>query len=340
MRDKILILSNESISKKNGNYYCDNLDIKSIPEDLTKRSDVLLIGRLSKAERYHKIEKSNVYAALNFFSFIKQTYLEVKKNQNLKFLIISITPFTFVASIIIFILKKKPFVYLRSDGFEEYKSIFGFLGPVIYQVMFSITSKTSKLISCRKHILKKNDGKIVSPSHLTEKWFKNLKTVSINNASLLYVGRLKIEKGIFSFLKIFEGLENKFSLTIVSSKKMHKKIENKKNIKLIDSRNEDDLIKIYDENNIFILPSFTEGHPQVLDEALARLRPVIIFEEISHVKRNRSGVFICKRDKFSLIEKINYILNNYESIQHEIKKNINILPTRAKFIKELENIIF
>ena len=340
MRNKVLIISNESISKKNENYYCDNLDIKSIPEDLTKRSDVKLIGRLSKDQRYHKIEKSNVFPAPNFFSFIKQIYLEIKNNQNLKFLIISITPFTFMASILIFILKKKPFVYLRSDGFEEYKSIFGFLGPVIYQVMFSITVKTSKLISCRKHILKNNEGKIVSPSHLTEKWFQNLKTVSINNANLLYVGRIKIEKGIFSFLKILEDTENRFSFTIVSSQKMHKKIENKKNIKLIDSRNEDDLIKIYDQNNIFILPSYTEGHPQVLDEALARLRPVIVFDEISHVKRDRSGVFVCKRDKFSLIEKINYILKNYESIQNEIKKNINNLPTRTKFIKELENIIF
>ena len=51
MRDKILIISNESISKKNGNYFCDNLDIKSIPEDLTKRSDVILIGRPLKSRK-------------------------------------------------------------------------------------------------------------------------------------------------------------------------------------------------------------------------------------------------------------------------------------------------
>ena len=50
MRNKILIISNESISKKNGNYFCDNLDIKSIPEDFTKRSDVILIGRLQKSK--------------------------------------------------------------------------------------------------------------------------------------------------------------------------------------------------------------------------------------------------------------------------------------------------
>ena len=52
-------------------------------------------------------------------------------------------------------------------------------------------------------------------------------------------------------------------------------------------------------------------------------------------------VFVCKRDKSLVIEKINYILKNYESNSEiEIKKNINNLPTRAKFIKELENIIF
>ena len=43
-------------------------------------------------------------------------------------------------------------------------------------------------------------------------------------------------------------------------------------------------MKFYDDHNIFILPSFTEAHPQVLDEALSRFRPVIVFSEISHVK--------------------------------------------------------
>ena len=41
------------------------------------------------------------------------------------------------------------------------------------------------------------------------------------------------------------------------------------------------MIKFYDNSNIFILPSFTEGHPMVLLESLARLRPVIIFNEIN-----------------------------------------------------------
>ena len=64
----------------------------------------------------------------------------------------------------------------------------------------------------------------------------------------------------------------------------------------------DSIIEIYDNHNIFILPSFTEGHPQVLDEALSRLRPVIIFDDISHVVGNREGIFIAKRNAKSLTE--------------------------------------
>ena len=85
------------------------------------------------------------------------------------------------------------------------------------------------------------------------------------------------------------------------------------------------------------MPSFTEAHPQVLDEALARHKPVIIFEEISHVARDRKGIFISKRNIESLKETVNYIIQNYINIQTEIKKNI--LPTKKQFIEELKDIL-
>ena len=73
----------------------------------------------------------------------------------------------------------------------------------------------------------------------------------------------------------------------------------------------------------------------MLDESLARLRPVIIFKEIEHVKRNREGVFVCDRN-YKLIENIIiYINNNYENIVFKIKKNN--LPTK-NFINELKKL--
>ena len=96
-------------------------------------------------------------------------------------------------------------------------------------------------------------------------------------------------------------------------------------------------MEIYDEHNIFILPSFTEGHPQVLDESLSRLRPVIIFPEISHVKRNKEGVFIAERNSESLKIKIKFIMDNYKNIQEKIINNK--FPTKKVFLKEITEII-
>ena len=76
------------------------------------------------------------------------------------------------------------------------------------------------------------------------------------------------------------------------------------------------MIKIYDEHNIFILPSFTEGHPMVLLEALSRRRPVIIFEDIEHVIGNKKGVFVAKRNFLNFFG----ILNHIKKIIKKFKK--------------------
>ena len=94
---------------------------------------------------------------------------------------------------------------------------------------------------------------------------------------------------------------------------------------------------MFDGHNIFILPSFTEGSPKVILESLARLRPIIVFTEIKHVKLNFEGIFICKRNSSSLEKKINYILNNYVTIQNKMKKNI--LPNKINFQKGLIKIL-
>ena len=83
--------------------------------------------------------------------------------------------------------------------------------------------------------------------------------------------------------------ENVFLLKVKGSEDPYSPIVaaiDQKNVSIYEvENNKQRLIKFYDDHNIFILPSFTEGHPQVLDEALARLRPVIVFDEIKHVKR-------------------------------------------------------
>ena len=86
-----------------------------------------------------------------------------------------------------------------------------------------------------------------------------------------------------------------------------------------------------------ILPSFTEGQPPVVEESLARRRPVIIFEEIKHIINDRKGIFVSKRNVDTLIKTTNYVMQNYNEIQEDIKKNK--FPLKEDMIKEISGII-
>ena len=337
-KETLVIISNEKISCSDGKFYCDNIDIKSIPEELNKTFKILLIGRKIKVEkRSNLINLKKILVASNIFSYLLSIYKQFK-NKSTKYLIISINPYSFIACLLLLIFKKNFYVYLRSNGYEEYRCLSRFFGPFIYHIMFTIVTWRAILISCRKHLLKGKDGHIVSPSQLNEKWFSSRTKANLTKINLLYVGRIRIEKGIFSLLDLLKNLKTNFFFSIISADKKNNKKINQENIEIINFEDDhESIIKFYDSNNIFILPSFTEGHPQVLDESLSRLRPVIIFEEISHVIGKREGVFVAKRNSSSLLETINYIIKNYNDIQEKMKKNL--LPTKKEFINEMNRIL-
>jgi len=201
--------------------------------------------------------------------------------------------------------------------------------------MFYYLKKNLKIISVSKKIYPARKQLIVKPSELDEDWFLNYKKININKPKLLYLGRIKIEKGIYSLLNLFDKSHIDYQLSIVGGDKNIKVNSKICYYKQISKKKE--LIKIFDKHNILILPSFTEGAPKVILESLARLRPVIIFREIQHVKLNYKGVFICNRNTKDLEKKINYILKNFSKIQKNMKTNI--LPTKSFFQKKLIDIL-
>lgn len=333
---KLFIISNESIFESENKYFCDNLDMKSTPEGLESNFEVNIIARKSKKPRSHEINIKNVNSITSLFSFLKEV-INISKIKDSKYLIISISPYTFLACIFLKLFKRKPIVYLRSDGYGEYKAIFGFIGSIIYHLMFTVTSMISHLISCRKYILRGKKGEIVSPSQLNEKWFEDFKQITFDKIKLLYVGRLRVEKGIYSLLEIIKDSEE-IMLSIVGAEKVVNHKINQRNVNVYEIENNlDKLIKYYDDHNIFVLPSFTEGHSMVLLEALARLRPVIIFEDIQHVIGKKKGIFVSKRDSKKFLETINHIKKNYPKIQDLMKQNR--LPTNDQFLEKFKNLI-
>ena len=331
MKKKLFIFSNESIFIQDQKYFCDNIDLKSSPEGLNKKFDVNLIGRKSSKKRAHEIKLKKIKIFTNIFSYLSEV-IKSTKSENTKYLVISISPYTFLVCLLLRIFGKTPIVYLRSDGYGEYKAILGNLGKLIYHLMFSLTSIISNLISCRNYILRGRKGKVIYPSQLDSIWIRKPKIQDVKSFKLLYVGRIRVEKGIFSLAGLIKNKRNIF-LTIVGAEKntSYKINQSNVNIQLTQS-NKLRLIKYYDDHNIFILPSFTEGHPMVLLEALARRRPVIIFEDIKHVIGDKKGIFVAKRNFLNFFGVLNHIKKNYKKIQKDMMKNE--LPTNKEFIEE------
>ena len=332
---KLVIISNEKISKDEDKFYCDNVDMKSIPEELSTNLNVSLIARKSNIRRSHQTNLENIKISSNIITFLFNIF-KTFKYEEVNYLLISITPYTFFSYLLLFIFRKKIFVYLRSNGHEEYKAILGFTGPLIFHVMYTLVTFKSNIIICQKRLVKNKNYDLVFPSELDINWLKNTTRSSLDKPRLLYVGRIKVEKGVFSLFKIFDKMSIDAELSIVGNTK-NLKLKNKK-INFFGFKNTvSALIKTYDNHNITILPSFTEAHPKVVDESLARARPVIIFEEINHVIQNRYGLFVSKRNAKSLSETIDFIMNNYSNIQENMKKNK--LPTKQEFISQFTQIL-
>ncbi len=336
MKKKLFIISNESIFTQNNKFFCDNLDVKATPEGLKKNFEINLFGRRSSKKRNHEIKIKSIKIFNNIFSYISEV-ISATKEPNAVYLVISISPYTFLICLFLRLFGKTPIVYLRSDGFGEYKAILGRLGVLLYFFMFHITSLSSKLISCRSYILRGKKGSVVSPSQLDTSWTTKLKNSELKKFNLLYVGRLRVEKGIFSLVNLIKNKHDIF-LSIVGAQENEIHRINQNNVKIYPiEKNKNKLIKFYDDHNIFVLPSYTEGHPMALLESLARKRPVIIFEEIKHVIGDKKGIFVSNRNTRSFLENLNYIKKNYIKIQKEMIKNK--LPTKKNFEQELTKII-
>ena len=322
--ENLFIISNEKISKKKNYFYSANVDFKTIIEGLKFSFNVILIARKATTIENFKIYFKRIFLASNIFKYLLKIILSLRNVKNNKYLIVSITPYSFLAYLFLFLFTDKIYIYLRSDGFKEYESILGKKWVFLYQIMFFVMLSKCKIISCQKNLSRGKKYYLVKPSELDKIWFnKKKKKINIKNYKirLLYVGRIKIEKGIFSLINIFAKLKNEAELTIVGDRKV--KSINNYNIRFYKFFPKAEyLIEQYDKCHIFILPSYTEAHPKVIDEALARYKPVIIFDDIKHVIGDRLGVFVCKRNSEDLKNKINYIYKNYSKIVKNISKNI------------------
>ena len=342
--ENLVVLNNEKISEKNKKFYCRNFNFKILPEGLNKFFNVQYIARKSRTNEHHELNLQNVKIASNIIQFIYYV-ISTFKNKNTKYYIITITPYTFLAFLLLSLFRKKIFVYLISSGYEEWKFILGSWSVWIYHLMYSIVTSNATVIALHERLYKKNNGHIIESSTLNQEWLQDLKKPDLNKIRFLNVSRVNPEKGIFEFLEMFKELKIDAEISIIGKiknlklqNKFQSIIKNNSNILFpgyISDRKE--LMKAYDNHNILILPSYTEGQPYVVDESLARRRPVLIFEDIKHVVKGRKGIFVCERNIESLSKTVKFIIQNYSDIQKDIDQNK--FPLEEDMFKQISNII-
>ena len=322
---KIYLISNDRIWAKNKNYNSNN-DLNNILSCINKKFYINLICRKSATKLKYLISEK--------FKFKKITNINEKE---VNIFMISISPYNFLSLIRIIFKKKKikGFVYLRSDGFLEYKFRYGIVGYFIYYIMFFFITRKLKVLSCSNNFTNVRVSKILHPSELDARWFKKQKLKSNIKTDFIYIGRFKKDKGSYYLIEIFKRYLSSYKLTIVGNNKLS--IPSRYHLNNIIFKDPvsdiSKLIDIYDSARIFILPSYIEGFPKVISESLARLKPVIIFKEIAYVVNKREGIFVCDRNEKSINRTVNYILKEYSTIQNKIRNNF--FYTKQNFEKEL-----
>ncbi len=150
---------------------------------------------------------------------------------------------------------------------------------------------------------------------------------------ILFVGRLDFRKGIFDLLeswKIVISQNKDCELIIVGKGPLEKKIREflimnniEMRVKLFGFVSRENLVKLYQNAKICVIPSHYEGLPTVLLEAMACGLPVISTEVSGSkdvIKDNYNGMFVPTQSPEKLAFKILYLLNN-ENLQSSLGYN-------------------
>lgn len=169
---------------------------------------------------------------------------------------------------------------------------------------------------------------------VNETFFYPLKKESNEeNKYIMYVGRIDYEKGLFDLIKCGKYISNKrsdLSFIIAGTGKDFKKLKNKiKKEKLQDmfkflgQVDKDKLLKLYQNATLFVFPSYHEGLPGVLLEAMSCGLPIIATDVRGNrdlISHKENGLLIPIQDSKKMAETINILLEN-KKLREQLGKN-------------------
>lgn len=161
------------------------------------------------------------------------------------------------------------------------------------------------------------DNVFIIPNFITNNLISTRHIINETVKNVLFLGHVKKSKGIFEYLDcaskhkdinfFVAGKEtDEFPLT----KRLHK--QNLENVKYLGNLSHEDAIKILDEADAFLFPSYTEGFSLSLLEAMARGTPTIATKVGANEEMlsGDCGYLIEAKDAQSLSETLNKYLTD------------------------------
>tara|TARA_B100000989_G_scaffold204177_1_gene154520 strand:- start:1825 stop:2937 length:1113 start_codon:yes stop_codon:yes gene_type:complete len=196
-----------------------------------------------------------------------------------------------------------------------------FLKIIFYNFSDKIIAiSTKSKHSLQKIVLIKEKVTLIYNPYL-EKIFRIKRKIkkTSNNINILSIGRLTKQKNFVLLIDTVIKLSKKYkgiNLLIIGNGDLKnyltKKIKNQKNIKIINWK--DKLKKYYSNSDLFVLPSYYEGLPNVLIDAVNNEIPIISTNcsgasDILH--KNSGGFIIPINNQHELEKKIIFVMKNY-----------------------------
>ncbi len=220
---------------------------------------------------------------------------------------------------------------------NAYRSLPGQIGIFLSYNIFSrialkFTDKVIAITPWEIEFIKNYGGKEsqieLIPNGMAKKFFKKIKNNDfkkknkIKGKIVLFFGRLNITKGPDKFVEIAQSIlkERRDVVFVIRGpdEGMRDKVKNligkEKNIILLnETRDRDEIIKMYQAADIFVLPSFREGLPLTLFEAMAARLPIVASPVNGipyEITEPENGFLVEYGQNQMFKEKINELLDN------------------------------
>lgn len=172
--------------------------------------------------------------------------------------------------------------------------------------------------------------KVIPYASDTTNFFKNIDfTPKHQIKNILYVGQVSAQKGTNYLIEAINKINKKQNLNIkldiigsIISEKIYKElILNNSNINYIGYIPNKDLIKFYNNSDLFILPSLSESFGMVIAEAMCCGLPVVTTRNASWIIEDRYDGFIINENSTTSIEALMEELIKNSDILAEISDN-------------------